>query len=95
MCSSEEDLPHLSFEVKLKLLNIYIHEWDFPVAGNPGCYIIYFILQCLLVKGWKAGASWSFPRGKRSKDEEDHTCAVREVNAIYQFLLRRTHYIDM
>lgn len=35
--------------------------------------------KCLLVKGWKAGASWSFPRGKKSKDEEDHTCAVREV----------------
>ncbi|KAJ6823475.1 mRNA-decapping enzyme subunit 2-like [Iris pallida] len=35
--------------------------------------------RCLLVKGWKAGASWSFPRGKKSKDEEDHTCAVREV----------------
>lgn len=35
--------------------------------------------QCLLVKGWKASASWSFPRGKKNKDEEDHTCAVREV----------------
>ncbi|PWZ15997.1 mRNA-decapping enzyme subunit 2 [Zea mays] len=35
--------------------------------------------RCLLVKGWKARASWSFPRGKRNKDEEDHTCAVREV----------------
>ncbi|ONK63943.1 uncharacterized protein A4U43_C07F20510 [Asparagus officinalis] len=35
--------------------------------------------RCLLVKGWKSSASWSFPRGKKSKDEEDHTCAVREV----------------
>ncbi|KAJ7550805.1 hypothetical protein O6H91_07G119100 [Diphasiastrum complanatum] len=35
--------------------------------------------RCLLVKGWKAGASWSFPRGKKSKDEEDHSCAIREV----------------
>ncbi|CAA7031498.1 unnamed protein product [Microthlaspi erraticum] len=34
--------------------------------------------RCLLVKGWK-GSSWSFPRGKKSKDEEDHACAVREV----------------
>ncbi|CAL5331414.1 unnamed protein product [Camellia sinensis] len=33
---------------------------------------------CLLVKGWK-GTSWSFPRGKKNKDEEDHACAVREV----------------
>ncbi|KAH9604254.1 hypothetical protein KSS87_009694 [Heliosperma pusillum] len=34
--------------------------------------------RCLLVKGWK-GTSWSFPRGKKNKDEEDHACAVREV----------------
>ena len=37
------------------------------------------LFQCLLVKGWKAGASWSFPRGKKNKDEEDHQCAIREV----------------
>ncbi|XP_028097708.1 alpha-mannosidase 2-like [Camellia sinensis] len=35
-------------------------------------------LTCLLVKGWK-GTSWSFPRGKKNKDEEDHACAVREL----------------
>eukprot|EP00249_Psilotum_nudum_P011846 c23419_g1_i1 orf=229-1251(-) len=35
--------------------------------------------RCLLVKGWKVGASWSFPRGKKNKDEEDHKCAIREV----------------
>ncbi|KAJ4979783.1 hypothetical protein NE237_010563 [Protea cynaroides] len=35
--------------------------------------------RCLLVKGWKPGSSWSFPRGKKNKDEEDHTCAIREV----------------
>ncbi|KMS99124.1 hypothetical protein BVRB_2g047670 [Beta vulgaris subsp. vulgaris] len=34
--------------------------------------------KCLLVKGWK-GTSWSFPRGKKNKDEEDHACAIREV----------------
>ncbi|PKU75517.1 mRNA-decapping enzyme subunit 2 [Dendrobium catenatum] len=34
--------------------------------------------RCLLVKGWKSGSSWSFPRGKKSKDEEDHICAYRE-----------------
>ncbi|KAK4385891.1 decapping enzyme subunit [Sesamum angolense] len=33
--------------------------------------------RCLLVKGWK-GTSWSFPRGKKNKDEEDHNCAIRE-----------------
>ncbi|KAK6929192.1 NUDIX hydrolase domain [Dillenia turbinata] len=34
--------------------------------------------RCLLVKGWK-GTSWSFPRGKKNKDEEDHACGIREV----------------
>lgn len=33
----------------------------------------------LLVKGWKKGASWSFPRGKINKDERDLDCATREV----------------
>uniref|UniRef100_A0A0D9VMD7 Nudix hydrolase domain-containing protein n=1 Tax=Leersia perrieri TaxID=77586 RepID=A0A0D9VMD7_9ORYZ len=48
-----------------------------PVCG---CIILDDTYEkCLLVKGWKSSASWSFPRGKRSKDEEDHTCAVREV----------------
>ena len=35
--------------------------------------------QVLLVKGWKKGANWSFPRGKINKDERDLDCAVREV----------------
>lgn len=33
----------------------------------------------VLVKGWKKGAKWSFPRGKINKDEKDVDCAVREV----------------
>lgn len=35
--------------------------------------------KVLLVKGWKKGASWSFPRGKINKDEKDLDCAIREV----------------
>lgn len=35
--------------------------------------------QVVLVKGWKKGANWSFPRGKINKDENDLDCAVREV----------------
>ena len=35
--------------------------------------------QVVLVKGWKKGASWSFPRGKINKDEKDLDCAIREV----------------
>ena len=41
--------------------------------------MVYLHLQCVLVKGWK-GTSWSFPRGKKNKDEEDDACAIREVN---------------
>ncbi|PNY29885.1 mRNA decapping complex subunit 2 [Tolypocladium capitatum] len=33
----------------------------------------------VLVKGWKKGANWSFPRGKINKDEDDLDCAIREV----------------
>lgn len=32
-----------------------------------------------MVRGWKAGASWCFPRGKINKDEPEEECAVREV----------------
>ena len=35
--------------------------------------------QVVLVKGWKKGANWSFPRGKINKDEDDLDCAIREV----------------
>ncbi|KAL8779062.1 MAG: hypothetical protein Q9213_007129 [Squamulea squamosa] len=35
--------------------------------------------QLILVKGWKKGANWSFPRGKINKDESDLDCALREV----------------
>ena len=35
--------------------------------------------QVLLVKGWKANASWGFPKGKKNKDEDDDKAAVREV----------------
>ncbi|KAL9617123.1 MAG: hypothetical protein Q9160_008066 [Pyrenula sp. 1 TL-2023] len=35
--------------------------------------------EVLLVKGWKKGANWSFPRGKINKDEKDLDCAIREA----------------
>ncbi|GAB2286827.1 mRNA-decapping enzyme subunit 2 [Dionaea muscipula] len=53
--------------------------------------------RCVLVKGWK-GTSWSFPRGKKSKDEEDHACAIREVLEETGFdvseLLNKDEYIE-
>ncbi|XP_028782131.1 mRNA-decapping enzyme subunit 2 [Neltuma alba] len=54
--------------------------------------------RCLLVKGWK-GSSWSFPRGKKSKDEEDHACAIREVMEETGFdvskLLKKEEHIEV
>ncbi|TQD74746.1 hypothetical protein C1H46_039719 [Malus baccata] len=54
--------------------------------------------RCLLVKGWK-GSSWSFPRGKKNKDEEDHACAIREVQEETGFdvtkLLNKDEYIEV
>ena len=35
--------------------------------------------EVVLVKGWKKGANWGFPRGKINKEEPDLDCAVREV----------------
>ncbi|KZZ93626.1 mRNA decapping protein 2, Box A [Ascosphaera apis ARSEF 7405] len=35
--------------------------------------------KCVLVKGYKKNANWSFPRGKINKDEADLDCAIREV----------------
>lgn len=35
--------------------------------------------HAVLVKGWKKGAKWSFPRGKINNMETDLDCAVREV----------------
>ncbi|CAO2040299.1 unnamed protein product [Urochloa humidicola] len=55
--------------------------------------------RCLLVKGWEAGASWSFPCGKRNKDEEDHACAVRgvleETGCDVSTLLNLDDYIEV
>jgi mRNA-decapping enzyme subunit 2 len=54
--------------------------------------------RCILVKGWK-GTSWSFPRGKKNKDEEDHACGVREVLEETGFdvsnLLNKEEYIEL
>ena len=38
--------------------------------------------KCLLVRGWKSGASWSFPRGKINQGELERDCCVREVSLV-------------
>lgn len=55
--------------------------------------------KCVLVKGWKASASWGFPKGKIDQGEEDANCAVREVLEECGFdvskYLKADEYIDM
>lgn len=51
--------------------------------------------EVLLVKGWKKGASWSFPRGKINKDERDLDCAVREVYEETGFDLAAAGLVDV
>ncbi|KAF2800193.1 hypothetical protein K505DRAFT_320612 [Melanomma pulvis-pyrius CBS 109.77] len=48
-----------------------------PVRG--AIMLNHDMTHAVLVKGWKKGAKWSFPRGKINKDEPDLDCAVREV----------------
>ncbi|KAK0284538.1 mRNA-decapping enzyme subunit 2 [Friedmanniomyces endolithicus] len=49
--------------------------------------------KLVLVKGWKKGASWSFPRGKINKDEKDLDCAIREVYEETGYNLRAANLI--
>lgn len=48
----------------------------------------------VLVRGYKKGASWSFPRGKINKDEDDLDCAVREVYEETGYDLREAGLIE-
>lgn len=62
------------------ILNFFNAVYTWCCYGTFLSYVLYTLhWQCILVKGWK-GSSWSFPRGKKNKDEEDHACAIREVS---------------
>ncbi|RYP77691.1 hypothetical protein DL770_007037 [Monosporascus sp. CRB-9-2] len=50
--------------------------------------------SAVLVRGYKKGASWSFPRGKINKDEPDLDCAVREVYEETGFDLREAGLVE-
>lgn len=49
--------------------------------------------EVVLVKGWKKGANWSFPRGKINKGEKDLDCAIREVYEETGFDVRKANLI--
>ncbi|KAI2639576.1 hypothetical protein GGS26DRAFT_540712 [Hypomontagnella submonticulosa] len=48
----------------------------------------------VLVRGYKKGAGWSFPRGKINKDEDDLDCAIREVYEETGYDLREAGLVD-
>ncbi|KAI0851779.1 hypothetical protein F5Y00DRAFT_217102 [Daldinia vernicosa] len=48
----------------------------------------------VLVRGYKKGASWSFPRGKINKNEDDLDCAIREVYEETGYDLREAGLVD-
>ncbi|XXG96576.1 hypothetical protein Hte_002862 [Hypoxylon texense] len=48
----------------------------------------------VLVRGYKKGASWSFPRGKINKDEDDLDCAIREVYEETGYDLREAGLVE-
>ncbi|RAR00603.1 decapping protein box a [Stemphylium lycopersici] len=50
--------------------------------------------HAVLVKGWKKGAKWSFPRGKINKEETDLDCAVREVWEETGYDLRKADLVE-
>lgn len=50
--------------------------------------------SAVLVKGYKKGASWSFPRGKINKDEPDLDCAIREVYEETGFDLHEARLVE-
>ncbi|CAI7675486.1 unnamed protein product [Penicillium manginii] len=49
--------------------------------------------EVILVKGWKKGANWSFPRGKINKGEKDLDCAIREVYEETGFDVREANLV--
>ncbi|CAG8909153.1 unnamed protein product [Penicillium egyptiacum] len=49
--------------------------------------------EVVLVKGWKKGANWSFPRGKINKGERDLDCAIREVYEETGFDVREANLV--
>ncbi|KAJ3023112.1 mRNA-decapping enzyme subunit 2 [Thoreauomyces humboldtii] len=54
--------------------------------------------KAVLVRGWKSGSGWGFPKGKINKDEPEAPCAIREVYEETGFdiapYLRENEYVE-
>eukprot|EP01018_Ginkgo_biloba_P031068 Gb_41189 [translate_table: standard] len=82
MCNSEENIATVQDVWQGEMSSNRARAECKPMLVDEGdcCNQLFpVVTHCLLVKGWKSSASWSFPRGKKGKDEEDHACAIREV----------------
>jgi 8-oxo-dGTP pyrophosphatase MutT (NUDIX family) len=73
------------------------YKMNIPVCGaillNPA------LDKVLMVRGWTSSSSWTFPKGKINQDEEECSCAVREVLEETGFdcssLIQPTVYIEV
>ncbi|KAJ2969350.1 hypothetical protein NQ176_g8707 [Zarea fungicola] len=71
-------LASFSVENHMAAFDVFLqYKTRIPVRG--AILLNHDMDSVVLVKGWKKGANWSFPRGKINKDEDDLDCAVREV----------------
>ncbi|KAJ3681012.1 hypothetical protein LUZ60_015501 [Juncus effusus] len=77
--------PYIKY---LDAIHRHFTEYKSSVPVSGAIILDETLERCLLVKGWKANACWSFPRGKRGKDEEDAHVAIREVEEETGFDLR-------
>ncbi|KAJ8124484.1 hypothetical protein O1611_g9156 [Lasiodiplodia mahajangana] len=71
-------LASFSADIHLKAFDEFmLYKTRVPVRG--AIMLNDAMDAAVLVRGYKKGASWSFPRGKINKDEDDIDCAIREV----------------
>ncbi|KAI1340483.1 hypothetical protein F5Y15DRAFT_378773 [Xylariaceae sp. FL0016] len=71
-------LSNFSAESRMKAFDQFMeYKQRIPVRG--GILLNGAMDAAVLVRGWKKGSSWSFPRGKINKEEDDLVCAIREI----------------
>ena len=73
-CSSLQRYKGKVDEIYRKFQN---YKWSVPTAGI--IILNQKLDKCVMVKGYKSGSSWGFPKGKINKSEPEEVCGVREV----------------
>lgn len=73
-------------------------KYKITVPVNGAIILNESLTKALLVKGCGARSSWTFPRGKINKDEEDSECAIREVYEEIGYNIRdklnKNHFLE-